>query len=125
MQKVRNGTVELYVETFGNTDAIPVLLISGAMAPAIFWDDNFCESLAIRGFCVIRFDNRDIGKSTHFPQSSPDSGIEIPYTIYDMVYDAKVVLKSISDKRAHIIGHSLGGLIAQLFAVTYPEKRLL
>jgi pimeloyl-ACP methyl ester carboxylesterase len=78
--------------------------------------------LAARGYYVIRFDNRDIGKSTHFPQSAPESGVELPYTIYDMVTDAKSALENLTDKRSHIIGHSLGGSIAQLFAVTYPQK---
>lgn len=119
---IKNGSVELYIETFGNPDNIPVLLIAGAMAPAIFWDTQFCAPLVSRGYYVIRFDNRDIGRSTHFPQNAPDSGIELPYTIYDMVADAKVVLEDLSHQSAHIIGHSLGGSIAQLFSVTYPGK---
>lgn len=121
---VKNGSVEIYVETFGNADDVPVLLIAGAMAPAIFWDTQFCEALAARKYYVIRFDNRDIGKSTHFPQSAPESGIALPYTINDMVADAKSVLDNLSGKSAHIIGHSLGGSIAQLFAVTYPEQTI-
>ncbi len=80
--------------------------------------------MANRGYYVIRFDNRDIGKSTHFPQSAPESGVELPYTINDMVADAKSVLDNLSGKNAHVIGHSLGGSIAQLFAVTYPEKTI-
>jgi pimeloyl-ACP methyl ester carboxylesterase len=121
---IKNGSVGIYSETFGNAEDVPILLISGAMAPAVFWETQFCESLADYGYYVIRFDNRDIGKSTHFLQSAPDSGIEVPYTIYDMVSDAKVVLESLTDKSGHIIGHSLGGSIAQLFAVTYPEKAI-
>lgn len=121
---IKNESVEIYTETFGNVEDVPILLISGAMAPAIFWETQFCESLADRGYYVIRFDNRDIGKSTHFPQSAPESGIEVPYTIYDMVNDAKIVLENLTDKSCHIIGHSLGGSIVQLFALTYPEKVL-
>lgn len=119
---IKNGSVEIYAEAFGTPDNVPVLLIAGAMASAVFWEAQFCESLATRGYYVIRFDNRDIGKSTHFPQSAPESGIEVPYTIYDMVNDAKIVLENLTGKSSHIIGHSLGGSIAQLFAVTYPEK---
>ena len=123
MQKIiRNGSVEIFAETFGDKDNIPVLLIAGAMAPAVFWETDFCDALAGKGYYVIRFDNRDIGKSTHFKQSSPESGIEPPYTIYDMVDDARAVLENFTEKRGHIIGHSLGGSIAQLFAVTCPEK---
>jgi len=121
---IRNGPVELYAEGFGNPDNVPVLLIAGAMAPAVFWERQFCETLAGRGYYVLRFDNRDIGKSTHFPQSAPESGIELPYTIYDMVHDAKKVLESCTDKSCHVMGHSLGGSIVQLFAVTYPEKTI-
>lgn len=121
---IKNGSVEIYTETFGNLENTPVLLIAGAMAPAIFWNDYFCRSLADQGFYVIRFDNRDIGKSTHFPQSAPDSGVELPYTIFDMVGDAKYVLDQFSKRRAHLIGHSMGGSIAQLFAVNYPERIL-
>jgi pimeloyl-ACP methyl ester carboxylesterase len=119
---IKNDRVDIYTETFGDEQNVPVLLIAGAMAPAVFWDTQFCESLAASGYYIIRFDNRDIGKSTHFPQSEPGSGIEVPYTIDDMVNDARVVLESLTDRSGHIIGHSLGGSIAQLFAVTWPEK---
>ncbi len=119
---IHNGSVELYTESFGSKDAVPILLIAGAMAPAIFWEDSFCETLASNGYYVIRFDNRDIGRSTHFPQNAPDSGIELPYSINDMVKDAAVVLATLSNQSAHIIGHSLGGSIAQLFALSFPEQ---
>jgi pimeloyl-ACP methyl ester carboxylesterase len=119
---VHNGSVELYTESFGSRDAVPVLLIAGAMAPSIFWEDSFCATLAAKGYFVIRFDNRDMGQSTHFPQSEPDSGIELPYSIDDMVDDAAAVLAAHSEQPAHIIGHSLGGSIAQLFALSYPEQ---
>ncbi|MFC1857227.1 alpha/beta fold hydrolase [Thermodesulfobacteriota bacterium] len=123
IKMIKNGSVKIFAETFGEKEGIPVLLIAGAMAPAVFWETYFCETLADHGYYVIRFDNRDIGRSTHFHQSSPESGIEPPYTIYDMVDDAKTVLEALTKKNSgHIIGHSLGGSIAQLFAVTYPEK---
>lgn len=121
---IKNRCVEIYTETFGKAEDVPVLLIAGAMAPSIFWETYFCESLADFGYYVIRFDNRDIGKSTHFPQSAPESGVELPYTINDMVVDAKSVVDNLSVKNTHVIGHSLGGSIAQLFAVTYPEKTI-
>lgn len=121
---VKNGSVEIYTETFGNEDDVPVLLIAGAMAPAVFWETCFCESLASQGYYVIRYDNRDIGKSTHFPPSEPGSGVKLPYSIDDMVLDAKAVLEARSNKSAHIVGHSLGGSIAQLFALSYPDKTL-
>ncbi len=119
---IKSGPVHIHTEAFGNPEDDPVLLISGAMAPAVFWDTYLCEALAAQGYYVIRFDNRDIGKSTHFPQSAPGSGVALPYSIDDMVADAKCVLDTLSGKRGHIVGHSLGGSIAQLFAVTYPES---
>lgn len=124
IRTIENGPVTIHTETFGNSDDVPILLIAGAMAPAIFWESHFCESLAAKGYYVIRFDNRDMGRSTHFQQSAPGSGVELPYSIDDMVLDAKVVLETLSGKAAHIVGHSLGGSIAQLFAVSYPEKTL-
>ena len=93
---IKAGSIEICAEAFGNADNIPVLLIAGAMAPAVFWETYFCECLADCGYYVIRFDNRDIGHSTHFPQSVPESGIELPYTIEDMVDDAKAVLVTFS-----------------------------
>jgi pimeloyl-ACP methyl ester carboxylesterase len=65
---IRNGPVDIHAEAFGNARDVPVLLIAGAMAPAAFWQSGFCASLADLGYYVIRFDNRDIGKSTHFAQ---------------------------------------------------------
>jgi pimeloyl-ACP methyl ester carboxylesterase len=118
--RIVNDSTELFTETFGEADATPVVLIAGAMAPAIFWPEPFCNALAAHGYFVIRFDNRDIGRSTHYPQSAPDSGVECPYTIEDMVEDTRRVLRTHSDKKAHIVGHSLGGSIAQLFAVRFP-----
>lgn len=119
---IHNGSVKLYAESFGNKDDVPVLLIAGAMAPALFWEDSFCARLVANGYFVIRFDNRDMGRSTHFPQNAPDSGIELPYSINDMVDDAAAVLAAHSEQPAHIIGHSLGGSIAQLFALSYPKQ---
>ncbi|MCP4553365.1 MAG: alpha/beta hydrolase, partial [Bacteroidetes bacterium] len=89
---VANENVNIYTESFGTPDDIPILLIAGAMAPSVFWNDEFCLALSTKGYYVIRFDNRDIGRSTHFQQSDPAVGIKLPYSIEDMVRDAKVVL---------------------------------
>lgn len=121
-QILENENVKLFVDTVGNKENEPILMIAGAMAPYVFWNQQFCERLAINGYFVIRFDNRDIGRSTHFPQSKPDSGKDLPYTIDDMIEDARIVLQNFTYKPAHIIGHSLGASIAQLFAISYPEK---
>jgi len=68
---VNRPGVRLYTESFGNASNPPVLLIAGAMAPALWWNDRFCRSLADEEYYVLRFDNRDIGRSTHFPQNAP------------------------------------------------------
>ncbi len=121
-KRVQNDSVEIYAEAFGNAENVPVLLIAGAMAPAAFWETDFCNNLASHGYYVIRFDNRDIGRSSHFKQSEPNSGIELPYSISDMVQDAKSVLEAYTNRKAHIVGHSLGGSIAQIFAVKYHQS---
>ena len=99
---IKAKSVEIYTENFGNKEDTPVLLIAGAMAPSVFWENYFCKTLADHGYYVIRFDNRDIGKSAHFKQSSPESGIEPPYTIYDMVDDARAVLENYTKKSGHM-----------------------
>ncbi len=121
-QIVSNGQVTLIASSFGSAAHPAVLLIAGAMAPAIFWDDAACQTLAAKELHIIRFDSRDIGGSTHFPANAPESGIELPYVIDDLVEDAACVLAAHGHASAHIIGHSMGGSIAQLFAIKYPEK---
>ncbi len=112
-----NG-INLWYETFGNKQNSAIIFIAGAMAPATFWDNEFCENLSKHHF-VIRFDNRDFGYSTHFDETTPP-----PYTIYDMVEDTKCLLDYLKIEKAHIAGHSLGGSIAQLFAIKYSDMIL-
>jgi pimeloyl-ACP methyl ester carboxylesterase len=118
-----NG-IKIYTETFGNQKNEAIILISGAMGSIKYWPDFFCTKLADNGYFVIRFDNRDMGYSTHFPPNKPDSNNPLPYSIYDMVEDVYGVLKYYEKDQSHIIGHSLGGSIAQLFATKYPEKTI-
>ncbi len=110
------NNIKIWIETFGSNRENCIILISGAMAPATFWDDQFCEALSANHF-VIRFDNRDYGYSTHFKEQDPP-----PYRIDDMVEDVKAILDYHEVESAHIVGHSLGGSIAQLFAVRYPQR---
>lgn len=110
------NNIKIWVETYGLNKNSCIVLISGAMAPASFWDETFCQSLGKKHF-VIRFDNRDYGYSTHFKEQDPP-----PYQIYDMVEDVRALLDYYAIKSAHIAGHSLGGSIAQLFAVKYPQR---
>ena len=108
--------IKIWIETYGRDKNNSIVLIAGAMAPSSFWNEKFCKSLGKNHF-VIRFDNRDYGYSTHFDEKDPP-----PYQINDMVEDVKSILDYYSIKSAHIIGHSLGGSIAQLFAAKYPQK---
>lgn len=119
---VKTVAVELRVETFGGKCANPVLLIAGAMAPAAFWHESFCETLAAAGRFVVRFDNRDAGHSTHFPPCRPGSGVELAYTLEDMAGDAAAIADALSLDRLTVAGHSMGASIAQTFAALWPDR---
>ncbi len=117
-ETVKLNGINLWYETFGSEQNSAVIFIAGAMAPATFWDNEFCIKLSQNHF-IIRFDNRDFGYSTHFDETTPP-----PYTIYDMVEDTKCLLDYLKIEKAHIVGHSLGASIAQLFAVRYFNRVL-
>lgn len=118
-EKIRkiNG-IDICAESFGNPTHPPVLLIMGAMCSMVYWDDEFCQGLADSGRYVIRFDNRDVGRSTAYPPGKPQ------YTVADMADDAVGVLDSYGIDQAHIVGLSLGGMIAQIIAVKHPQRVL-
>lgn len=130
-----NG-IELCYDTFGDRAAPPLLLVMGLAAQMIAWDEAFCEQLAARGYFVIRFDNRDIGRSTRFPQhGTPDlmallgqalmrKPVTAPYTLRDMATDAAGLLDALGITRAHIVGASMGGAIAQEMAIHFPDRLL-
>jgi len=110
--------IELYTETFGKDSDPAILLIAGAMAPGRFWTDVFCTLLADSHHFVIRYDHRDMGLS-----SAVDYTYH-PYTLNDLAQDAIAILDAYHISKAHIIGHSMGGGIAQLMALEYPERVL-
>ncbi len=114
IQNINN--IEIWIDTYGSDKDNCIVLISGAMSPASFWNDDFCKFLAKHSF-VIRFDNRDYGYSTHFNEQDPP-----PYSIDDMVEDVRDILDFYLVESTHVIGHSLGGSIAQLFAIKYPHR---
>ncbi|RAV12663.1 alpha/beta fold hydrolase [Paenibacillus contaminans] len=110
-----NG-IDICAESFGNPQHPAVLLIMGAMCSMVYWDEEFCERLADTGRYVIRYDNRDVGRSVAYEPGT--SG----YKVADMADDAVGVLDAYGIERAHIVGMSLGGMIAQIMAVNYPHK---
>ena len=126
-----NG-LELAYDEFGDASAPPILLIAGLGTQMIRWTRRFCDGLVRRGFRVIRFDNRDSGQSTHFSQTPPPAlaalirgeTSEIPYTLDDMAADAIGVLDALEVQRAHLVGRSMGGMIAQVVAAGHPERVL-
>jgi len=130
-----NGITIAY-ESFGDTAAETILLIHGTGAQLVDWPVEFCEALANRGYRVIRFDNRDVGLSTKFDSlGAPDweaikpflkkcEPAPLPYTLVDMAEDATGLLDALNIEKAHIVGGSMGGAIAQLITINHPEKVL-
>lgn len=115
MPRATANDVELEYETFGEARAVPLLLIGGLGTQLISWDEEFCELLAGRGYRVIRFDNRDAGLSTW---------MHAEYTLDDLAADAAGLLDALDISAAHVVGASMGGFIAQLLALNYPERVL-
>jgi pimeloyl-ACP methyl ester carboxylesterase len=120
--------VTLCYETFGDPDDTPILLIMGLATQMIAWHEDFCERLAERGFYVVRFDNRDIGRSTHFDFRPPSLRQMLlrrlnpkQYTLSDMAEDSVGLLEELDLAPAHIVGASMGGMIGQTLAAEHPE----
>ena len=109
-----NG-IELYHETFGDPSAPPVLLISGLGAQCTGYDDRLVQAIADAGHFVIRYDNRDVGLSTHV-----EPGTE--YHLADLAADAVGLLDALGLERVHVVGTSMGGMIAQQLAIDAPER---
>lgn len=108
--------VEIATQAFGDPTHEPVLLIMGAMASMLWWPEGFCKQLAAQNRYVIRYDNRDTGLSTAYEPGNPD------YTMDDMAQDAFRVLDAYNIKTAHLVGMSLGGMIAQMATFSHPER---
>jgi pimeloyl-ACP methyl ester carboxylesterase len=126
------GELELCYETFGASDAPPLLLVMGLASQMILWEGDFCELLAAQGFWVIRFDNRDVGRSTimrgaRIPkrwQLLTRSAGGAAYSLDDMAADAVGLLDHLGISAAHVVGVSMGAMIAQLIAVGQPDRIL-
>jgi pimeloyl-ACP methyl ester carboxylesterase len=115
-----NG-ITIEYETIGDPSSAPVLLIMGLAAQLTRWDAEFCQDLADAGFYVIRFDNRDVGLSTWLDELAPDPP---PYSLGDMADDAAGLLDALDIPAANVVGASMGGMIAQTFAIAHPERTL-
>ena len=118
--KIPVNGIEIYYETFGNPENPAVLLIMGLDAQCVIWSMNFIEPLVAAGYYVIRFDNRDIGLSTWID----DWDKSRPYTLEDMARDTVGLLNALNIEKAHIVGASMGGMIAQRIALSHTEKVL-
>jgi pimeloyl-ACP methyl ester carboxylesterase len=130
-----SGDLKLYYEDMGDIDDPPVLLIMGLGAQLLLWRTAFCERLVGRGLRVIRYDNRDVGLSSKTRRRSSGqplvtrlvrSFLGLPskaaYKLEDMADDAAAVLDHLGIERAHIVGASMGGMIAQIFAGRFQER---
>jgi pimeloyl-ACP methyl ester carboxylesterase len=136
MPKAKANGIELEYDTFGEASRPPLLLIMGLGAQMIAWPEAFCRQLVDRSFFVIRFDNRDVGLSTKLDAAGqPDlpammaarvrgEPVSAPYSLWDMAADAAGLLDALGIERAHIVGASMGGMIAQAFAIEYPDRTL-
>jgi pimeloyl-ACP methyl ester carboxylesterase len=128
----RVGEIELCWQSFGDEGHPPLLLIMGLGFQMIHWPDGLCELLADRGFRVIRFDNRDSGRSTILNGAgAPAIGDAlrgdldgVPYTLSDMAADAIGLLDELEIDQAHVAGASLGGMVAQTVAIEHPLRVL-
>ncbi|MCK9307618.1 MAG: alpha/beta fold hydrolase [Methanoculleus sp.] len=126
--------ITIFYEVFGPADRETVLLIAGAGAQMTMWSNGLCAELVERGYRVVRFDNRDTGLSTHLDHLGRPDWVEfftaasegrpppVPYTITDMANDSVGLLDALGIERAHIVGASMGGAIAQRIAIHHPER---
>ncbi|HYX38424.1 MAG TPA: alpha/beta fold hydrolase, partial [Oligoflexus sp.] len=115
-RSIPTRAAHLATESFGQPNDPTLLLIMGACASMLWWPREFCEQLARAGYYVIRFDNRDTGRSTCYEPGT------IHYSLDDMMGDALAVLDGYEKKSAVVVGASLGGMIAQLLALKHPDR---
>lgn len=128
-----NG-IELCYESIGDDRDEPMILIMGLGVQLLGWDRDFCAALAARGFRVIRFDNRDTGLSTkldHLPvprvrsmmvRSTLGLPVSSPYSLSDMAADAVGLMDALGIEQGHVVGASMGGMIAQIVAIEHPDR---
>jgi len=122
--------IDIACERFGDPAAAPVLLVMGLAPQMLGWPDEFCAALATRGLHLIRFDNRDVGLSTHLHDAPPPDlmaalsgdASSASYTLSDMAGDCVGLLDALELSSAHIVGASMGGMIAQTIAIEHRNR---
>jgi pimeloyl-ACP methyl ester carboxylesterase len=134
MANVRANGIRIEYDTFGSRAGEPILLVMGLGGQMLLWDEEFCQRLADRGHWVVRFDNRDVGLSTHFdehgepnlPQIMMDAQAgktpSVAYSLDDMADDAIGLCDALALPRAHVVGASMGGMIAQTIAYRHAPR---
>jgi pimeloyl-ACP methyl ester carboxylesterase len=120
--------ITLCYEAYGDPADPPIVLVMGLATQMIAWHEEFCEQLADRGFYVVRFDNRDIGRSTHMDFRPPTMGQMLrrrvgprQYSLSDMAGDTAGLIRELEIAPAHVVGASMGGMIGQVLAAEHPE----
>jgi len=133
-RKVSSNGIEICYETFGKKKNRPLILIMGLATQMIAWPEPFCRMLAEAGHFVVRFDNRDVGQSTRMKrlyvpdvealmaETAAGRQVWVPYTLLDMADDTVGLMDALEIDRAHVCGLSMGGMIAQVIAIEYPER---
>ncbi len=136
MAKIQSNGLTLEYESLGDENAPVILLIMGLGMQMIAWPDPFCNLLVARGYRVVRFDNREVGFSQKLDHlGKPRVGrailralaglsVQAPYALEDMVRDTAGLLDALEIEKAHVVGASMGGMIAQLFACHFPERAI-
>lgn len=131
-----NGSCQIYYDVFGDAADPTLLMVNGLGSQCINYADEWCEMFAAEGLQVVRFDNRDVGLSQHFDELGVPNlllesfkhrvglTVRAPYTLQDMAADALGVLDALGIAKAHVVGVSMGGMIAQRMALAAPERVL-
>jgi pimeloyl-ACP methyl ester carboxylesterase len=134
MPSVRSNGLEIAYEDIGSGEGRPLFLIMGLGVSLVFWEDEFCAMLAERGHRVVRFDNRDVGRSTKLDALGVPNVMEAmtalatgrqiagPYLLTDMARDTIGLMDALGIERAHVVGASMGGMIAQTMAIEHPQR---
>ena len=129
-----NGPIQLNYDTFGKPEDPAILLIMGLAVQMILWKEDLCQALASKGYYVIRFDNRDVGLSTKLDslkipnvmgliaEIQQGKRVSVPYKLIDMAKDTIGLLDALHIESAHIVGASMGGMIAQTIAINFPNR---